>query len=298
MRLSCRKRTMPVKEGQWTRREWLAFTGAMGLAAVGIGIPLGAAERSKYQRSVLAKQPVAYWRLSEFKGPTAFDATKQGHDGAYLGTPVYREKGAIRCDTDAAIKLDGRRSYIEIPDAAEFSQPTSGQGLTVEAWVRPDTLLFEGETKDPHIHWLGKGEKGQYEWALRFYSKNSTRPNRISAYIWNSAGGLGAGAYFQEALRPREWLHVVACYDPGDKNNPRAGVSIYKDGVFRGGPSTQRGALYSSYDIMPVHGSAPVRLGTRDLKSFLIGGIDEVAVYPRVLSGREILDNYRTGTAC
>lgn len=289
---------MVMQEDQWTRREWLAFMGAMGLAALGAPIPSFAVEPSNYQQRVLAKQPVAYWRLGEFKGPTAFDATKRGHDGVYRGAPVYHEEGAIRCDPDTAIKLDGQRSYVEIPDATEFSQATSGQGLTVEVWVRPDTPVFEGETKDHHIHWLGKGEKGQYEWSLRFYSKDSTRPNRISAYIWNPAGGLGAGAYFQDALRPREWIHIVVCYDPGNRTNPGAGVSIYKNGVFRGGPSTQRGALYSSYDIMPAHGLAPVRLGTRDLKSFLIGGIDEVAIYPRVLSAAEILDNYKAGTAC
>jgi hypothetical protein len=41
-----------------------------------------------------------------------------------------------------------------------------------------------------------------------------------------------------------------------------------------------------------MHGSAPVRLGTRDEGSFLAGGLDEVAIYPRVLSASEILDNF------
>jgi hypothetical protein len=40
-----------------------------------------------------------------------------------------------------------------------------------------------------------------------------------------------------------------------------------------------------------------VRLGTRDFGSFLIGGLDEVAVYPRVLSAAEVADNYHTGIA-
>jgi hypothetical protein len=85
---------------------------------------------------------------------------------------------------------------------------------------------------------------------------------------------------------------VVACYDPGDASDPSAGVSIYKHGVLRGGPNTSPGALYATYNIYPVHGSAPVRLGTRDQGSFLVGGLDEVAIYPRVLSASEILDNY------
>ena len=42
-----------------------------------------------------------------------------------------------------------------------------------------------------------------------------------------------------------------------------------------------------------MRGTAPVRFGTRDLGSFLNGGIDDVAIYPRVLSAEEILDNFR-----
>jgi hypothetical protein len=283
---------------RWTRRELLAFTVAGGLAALGGVVPREAARPSKYPQKVLAKHPVAYWRLGEVGGPTAVDATEHSHHGTFYGTPTYRQVGAIRCDLNTAVTLDGHRSYVEVPDSRVFSQPTSGQGLTVEAWVRPEVLVFDGETNDPYIHWLGKGDTGQYEWALRFYSQASTRPNRISAYIWNPAGGRGAGAYFQDTVKAGDWIHVVACYDPGDQIDPNAGVSIYKNGVLRGGPATQAGALYRAYDIRPAHAAAPLRLGTRDLASFLSGGLDEVAVYPRVLTAAEIREHYRTGMAC
>lgn len=285
-----------MEKYQWTRREFLVTTAAASLGAYGSVAPSDNTLPSNYRESVLAKHPIAYWRLGEIKGPTAFDAAENRHYGTFHGTPAYREAGAIRHDPNRAIKFDGHASYVEIPDSKDFSQPTSGQGLTVEVWMRPDVLVFEGETNDPHIHWLGKGDTGQYEWAFRFYSKESTRPNRISAYIWNPAGGLGAGAYFQDMLKPGEWIHVVACYDPGDESNPKAGVSIYKNSVLRGGPATQAGALYREYNVMPVHRGAPLRLGTRDLKSFLVGGLDEVAIYPRVLKSAEILENYKSGT--
>jgi hypothetical protein len=282
---------------QLTRREFLVATSAASVGVAGFSSRCPAALSSNYQQRVLGKGPVAYWRLGESKGPIAFDATKNGHNGTFNGTPTYGEVGAIRGDPDTAIKLDGRRSYVQMPDSEHFSQPASGQGLTVEVWMRPDDLDFKGETNDPYIHWLGKGDTRRHEWAFRFYSNQSKeRPNRISAYIWNPVGGLGAGAYFQDALKPREWIHVVACYDPGDKANERAGVSIYKNGVLRGGPATQPGALYRNYNIVPSHGAAPLRLGTRDLNSFFVGGLDEVAIYPRLLTPADILDNYRGGT--
>ena len=143
----------------------------------------------------------------------------------------------------------------------------------------------------------GKGQAGAFEWGFRFYSKESPRPNRVSAYIWNptTAPGIqnkGAGAYFQDELQAGVWIHVVACYDPGDASDASAGVSIYNDGKLRGSPATSPGALYATYNIHPVHGTAPARLGTRDQGSFLNGGLDELAIYPRVLSAQEILNNY------
>ncbi|HLJ83567.1 MAG TPA: LamG-like jellyroll fold domain-containing protein, partial [Candidatus Eremiobacteraceae bacterium] len=93
-------------------------------------------------------------------------------------------------------------------------------------------------------------------------------------------------------LTQGEWIHVVASYDPGDASDPGAGVSIYKNGVLRASPLTSRGARYASYDIHASHGRAPLRLGTRDLGSFFAGGLDEVAIYPRVLSAEEVADNF------
>ena len=268
--------------------------------------PLGnaAAATDPYSTVVLAKAPVGYWRLGEIAGPAAADLSGNASDGTYYGGPDFGEPGAIANSSDTAIALHGSDSgdYIEIPDpdSAQFSQPASGAGLTVEVWMRPDVLSFSGQTTQPYIHWLGKGEAGRYEWGLRFYSSDAAaRPNRISAYIWNPSGGEGAGAYFEDHdLQPGAWIHIVACYDPGDLNtDPPAGVRIYRDGQLQLGPPSP-GTLYRNYGISPAHGSAPVRLGARDnLLLTLEGGLDEVAIYPRVLSDAEILENYTTGIA-
>ena len=301
-----------------TRRQFfkMAAAGGAGLASIMRG-PLVRTVRAsdQYSSVVLAKGPVGYWRLGEAAGPTAFDASGYGYDGTYFGNPSFGQQGAIANDPDTAIGLNGFGSgdYVEIPDpdSAAFSQPTSGAGLTVEVWMRPDVLTFPGQTTDPYIHWLGKGMPGQYEWALRFYSQDTTRPNRISAYIWNPgnpAGGEGAGAYFQDALTPGVWMHIVACYEPGDKDTmPPAGVHIYRDGKHRQGPfclpgedlcRPSPGTLYSNYDIVPAHGTAPLRLGARnDLRYTLNGGLDEVAIYPRVLGPDEIMENYNYGVS-
>src|SRR5215471_8306584 len=62
------------------------------------------------------------------------------------------------------------------------------------------------------------------------------------------------------------------------------------------------GTLYRTFSIAPAHGTMPLRLGTRDAAvtgggavSYLTGGLDEVAIYPRVLTPAEILENYAAG---
>ena len=255
-----------------------------------------AAAAKTYRQKVLNSGPVGYWRLGETGGSTAKDETKFGLHGTYNGRPIFAERGAIHNDTNTAVRFDGSKSYVEIPANRAFSQPTSGKGMTVEVWLRPDAIVFDGETDDPYVFWLGKGTPGQFEWAFRLYSKNSTRPNRISAYIFNKNGGLGSGAFFQDEIKPKEWIHIVATFDAGSKANPKAGVSIYKNGVFRGGPTTQKGALYSSFNVTPQVGNAPLRFGTRSFGSFLVGGLDEAAIYPRVLTAAEVADHYRAGS--
>jgi hypothetical protein len=285
----------------WTRRRLNGAIGSAGLAGLAVSRTPAIANSQQYHNHVLSKQPAAYWRFEETAGPLARDRTKFGHDGTYQGGVVFGQAGAIRSEHDKALGLNGQNAFVLAPDSTAFSQPTSGRGLTVEAWFRPDVLTFPGETIDPYVHWLGKGEAGAFEWGFRFYSLAShDRPNRVSAYIWNPTSppgqtNEGAGAYFQDQLTAGRWIHVVACYDPGDASTPGAGVSIYKNGKLRGSPATSSGALYSNpnFNIHPQHGPAPVRLGTRDLGSFLTGGLDEVAIYPRVLSAAEVLDNYQ-----
>jgi hypothetical protein len=267
-----------------TRRSLLRSIGSTVLAGSSLIRPTAAETLLPYHERVLMKHPVAYWRFDERAGPIARDSTVHGHNGTYQGGVAFGNTGAIRSEPDAAIGLNGVDAFVAVPDSKAFSQPTSRRGLTVEAWFRPDTLTFQGETDQHYVHWLGKGEPGAFEWGFRFYSKDSPRPPGIR--------NEGAGAYFQDDLEPGVWIHVVACYDPGDASNPKAGVRIYKNGVLRGKPETSPGALYATFNIHPAHGIAPVRLGTRDKGSFLAGGLDDVAIYPRVLSGPDILDNY------
>lgn len=72
-----------------------------------------AAPAGSYTAAVLAGQPIAYWRLGESSGTTAFDYVGGNH-GTYnnvaLGQP-----GAITGDPDTAAGFDGTSSYVSTP---------------------------------------------------------------------------------------------------------------------------------------------------------------------------------------
>lgn len=190
------------------------------------------------------------------------------------------------------LQFDGVGNYVEVPNSDDFSVNTAG-GLTVSAWMKPDTLIFPTPEGSGYVHWLGKGEPGRHEWTFRMYSLDNTegRENRISFYVFNLAGGLGIGSYFQDPVTPGEWIHVVGVVDSER-------TYIYKNGVFRkcdqyrgvGDGTCHR---YSEDRwIQPQNGTAPLRMGTRNLRSYFQGGLTKVRVWNRPLTETEIANLY------
>jgi hypothetical protein len=175
------------------------------------------------------------------------------------------------------LRFDGIQSYIEIPDSPDFSLSTAG-GLTVSAWIRPEVLTFP-TTEKGYVHWMGKGGAGQQEWVFRIYSQDNDagRDNRISFYVFNPDGGEGVGSHYQDPDNPVQagvWLHVAGAADTERTYIYINGAPIDSD-VYR-----ER--------IQPQRGTAPLRIGTRDFKSYFQGEIREVRLWNRKLADAEI----------
>jgi len=123
------------------------------------------------------------------------------------------------------------------------------------------------------------------------YNENTTdvppRPSRISFYVFNKSGGEGIGSYFQEPVKTGQWIHVVGVADATT-------TSIYKDGVFKdcdrytGTGSGPCRNYPSDLWVTPQRGIAPLRIGTRDRKSFFLGAIREVRIWNRALTAPEV----------
>jgi Concanavalin A-like lectin/glucanases superfamily len=183
---------------------------------------------------------------------------------------------------------------VEIPSAPDLS--FGPDGITISAWLGPETLEFSTTEGSGYVYWMGKGERNQQEWALRMYSytnrEKPPRPNRISFYLFNLDGGLGEGSHFQKPVRPGKWIHVTAVASEGN-------TAIYENGEYircdeYNGPSG-RGCQAHGERIHPRHGNAALRLGTRDLKSFFQGGLSQVRIWNRALRSDEVRRLYRSG---
>ena len=130
-----------------TRRQFLS---SASIPLAGLACSQTALAKSAYAAAVLMKHPVGYWRLGEKNGPEAADASGNNHHGKYLGAPAFGQRGALEGDPDTAVRFAPPSSSVEIASSAQFSQPSSGRGLTVEVWMRPDALVFPGESSDPY----------------------------------------------------------------------------------------------------------------------------------------------------
>jgi hypothetical protein len=218
------------------------------------------------------------------------DLSGHGHDGTYL------PRGDLPATTtlpngDCAAMFDGRRQYAEVTSAPTLSVSRT-ERLTVQAWIRPDTLQFPSGQGSGYVYPLGKGTAGRQEYALRMYSRANAerppRPNRIAAYAFNLAGGLGSGAYFQDRVTAGQWILVTFVIDAAASPAwPDGYIAIYKD--------TRRRGLVSlaQFHVRPGASTAPFRIATRDLASYFEGAIAKVAVYDHVIDGSQIAATYR-----
>ncbi len=240
---------------------------------------------SQYDTAVLQDHPVVYLRLSALgTSHTETDQSGNGRSGRYFPTTASFAKTQLP-NGEAATVFDGVNQYVEVDSSAALSVRRGG-ALTLEAWIRPDTLEFSHDEGDGYVHWAGKGEAGEHEYVCRMYSKTNSahRPNRISAYAFNPAGGLGSGSYFQDTVQVGKWIHVAFVINT--RTRPGT-IQIYKNGILR------QSTPLSQFHVVPRAGKAPLRIGTRDFRSFFKGAVGKFAIYAYGLSPQQ-LQNHAT----
>jgi hypothetical protein len=243
----------------------------------------------RYDSATLALSPVAYFRLIPSKGRVERNAAGRSPDGAFTRADPGRAHRALPNGSPATL-FDGR-VVLRVPSTPSLSVPTTG-ALTLQAWVRPETLTFQRTQGAGYVTWPGKVGPDANEYAMRMYSLGNAegRGNRVSAYAFNAEGGKGSGSYFQDPLTAGEWLMVTAVITTrADAGYPANTVTIYR------GASRRQTSSLTEFDVMPTAGKAPLQVGG-DAGSFFEGAIGKVAVFDRPLTPRDIETQIRAMT--
>ena len=237
--------------------------------AVGMVLAASSAMASIYSDTVLADNPLAYWRLGDAALPTAKDEIGAGNGnnpGTCVNSPSLGQAGGLVGDPDTAVRLSsGSAQYVNIPDAAvfDFSGGTHGQPFTLEAWVKKASNFSYSRLIDKTQAGVAQG----YGLDMRdagFRMLGTTN----GSFSYNTAGNT------------TDWFHVVAV------SNGAGTAEVFVNGQSIGT------AGFSS--LNPWTG--PLRIGADSGGgSNLNATVDEAAVYGYALTPDQIAHHHSIG---
>ena len=205
---------------------------------------------------------VGYWAFDEEKGDAAKDYSGNGNDGVLKGGP-----GWVSGQFGTALDFDGVDDYVEVPTMAGIDAFDEG---TIELWVKLETWadydnLFGTQTEANNIN------------VIRL-ERTWPDSDEVTAYIGDKAGAYKS-VTSSMVLKVNIWTHVALTWSTAESS-----ATVYLDGV----PTS--GAINTFPDVYPA-----VRIGTGYAGRFANGIIDEVRMWSKALSQKELEDNMEKG---
>lgn len=236
---------------------------------------------SGYSASVLGNSPIAYWRLGEASGTTAYDYIG-ANNGTYFNTTLNQD-GYSSVDSNRAAVFSGDNSYVGLISGTAINFEGTNVSFTLECWANGP----EGQPDESSLIAKGTGAEGttaneQFALDIAFGHYRFLTRGNASADIYSAEATVGPNG---------TWQHVVGVYDQSDPATPR--MRIYVNGELSGSgpgrPPVNNGLRASTAAVSIGSkrlGNAPVYDGT------FSGTIDEVAIYGTALSEPAIQAQY------
>ena len=205
---------------------------------------------------------VAAYDFDGINGVTIADASGKGN----LGT-IKEAVSITTGHSRNALKFDGVNDWVTVNDSASLDLST---GLTLEAWVYPQSLNSPGKTV------ILKEKSGGQVYAL--YAREDAN---LPASYFNDGGGYH-GVFGLKALTLNQWTHLVGTYDGKYQR-------LYVNGS-QVAQQAQSSSIQQSTGVL--------RIGGNSLWSeFFNGYIDEVRIYNRALTPAEVSYNMVTAVS-
>ncbi len=230
-----------------------------------------------FKEEVLADDPVAFWRFSEYGGNKLVDVSGNGHDGVVHGEPVRNVSNPVGDGSGAYTFLgDEADTYITIPHKSDLA--IDGP-ITMEIVIGRD--VFEASTSQ-YLWILGNGLSNDpfviytlyYGGAYRFYFARRT----------TESGAVGQG-YMSPTLPETDFIHMAMTNVPSTQ-----AYTTYLNGVVRytGHTSPDAHTVYTHEDEIYIGRYT----GTNPSMRPLTGSIAELAIYDTELSTERIAAHY------
>ena len=231
-----------------------------------------------YAAEVTSLGPVAYYRLNETQATAAHDSSPNGLDGVFEGTPALGAIGAFGAGRDLAVEFDGD-DYIEVPHDPRMHLADE---VSVSAWI--NVASFEPGKEWMPVVYRGGGSLFTRTYALWVHKDGAiawgTGDGTAYDGLRTSPGSVGRG----------KWHHVAAVIQ---RSGGTEYLAIYIDGA-----EAVREDSLDTTPPSPIGASLYVGWTNEVDPSYahFSGVLDEVAVYPRALTGDEIARLHVAGT--
>jgi cysteine-rich repeat protein len=205
---------------------------------------------------------VGLWNMDEGSdntcsgGEDVCDSSGEGNHGTFYGNAAFTSSAKLG---SYAVTFDGSGDYVNVGDSSSLDNLSV---MTLEAWIYPVSISGANRVI---VSKRGIDSIAPFHYYLN--SSNSTLCLRINTSAYCSAN----------AISPNEWTYVVATYD-------NSSINLYLEGVEN---------ISHSYSAAIPSNDRVVQIGWREgSNEYFNGTIDEVAIYNRVLTTKEIEAHY------
>jgi hypothetical protein len=223
-----------------------------------------------YVQAVAQAQPCAFWRLDEFAGATARDATGQGHDGTYEPGVAFYLPGRAVAALDFAEQTANRAAHFA---GGRLLSNIEGLGdrYSVELWFW-NGMPADARAVTGHLLALGS--------ATETADQLSLAGTAVGKPVLVFSSGSGTQLVGSTPLALRTWYHVALV---------REGRRI---SVYLNGDATPD--IAGETEPSPPALSRAVFAGGHERDNSLEGKLDDIAVYARPLTPAEVAAHYAT----
>jgi hypothetical protein len=266
-------------------------TNNFGSATGTFSVTVLASPTAPYSQSVLASQPVAYFRLAEpdngsgNNGVTAYD-NAGGYNGSYTNAVLSQPGYSTTDPSDTAAlfgQLTGSDSYAgNVPSYLSFAQPSGHNAeFSVEAWFISQFSPQPGF--ESGLVTIGYGNGGE-QFSIDFGANQTTFPLR---FYLRDASGTAHG--INTSFVPHgdgKWHHVVAVCDEAGGH-----LYVYIDGFLNSSITIAAGAGLFGWTTPLTIGSRLTSQTSAYANQFF-GDVDQVALYNYALSAAQVQAHY------